>query len=101
MIRTDAGLEVTLSGLGNMLRALRDTYVHRAQSGHMYREFAGQAVEEILKLWAYVGEYSGLTEYLAEFGPPPPVDESALPPVNGPANGSPSAVSPPAAAPAG
>lgn len=100
MIRTEAGFEATLKGLGHLLRALRDTHVHRADCGSMYREFAGQTVEEILKLRAEIDEYTGLTAFLKEFGPPPPIDEPA-PPANGTAdaNGSPSDVSSPSAAP--
>lgn len=98
MIRTEAGFDATLKGLGQLLRTLRDTHTHRADCGRMYGEFAGQTVEEILKLWADIGEYTGLRAFLAEFGPPP--DESVSPPANGAANGASANVSPPAASPA-
>lgn len=99
MTRTEAGYEATRDALAILERMLASMTRRRAEFGKNFHFYAEGVVEEILKLRAEIDGYTGLTAYLAEFGPPPPIDEPASPLANGSANGT-AGVSPPAAAPA-
>jgi hypothetical protein len=81
MIRTDAGYESTRTALAILERSLASMTQRRADYGPNFHFDAVQVVEEILKLRAEIDEYTGLTAFLREFGPPP--TDTPSPPANG------------------
>jgi hypothetical protein len=83
MISTDAGYESTRNALAILERGLASMTRRRGGYGPNFRFDAEQLVEEILKLRAEIDEYTGLTAFLKEFGPPPPSAPSPTPPAPG------------------
>lgn len=86
MIQTESGCRSTREALGQLEQALASMSRRKAEYGPNFAAFAEPVVDHILRLRAEIDAYTGLSDYLAAFGPPtdaPPAGP-ASPPTNGP-----------------